>query len=368
MTDSPRMLRTALFLLALLVATAAVPVSARVPSGMPVEHGLGIAIHSMRQLATDSHDNKKHKRTTRPKRGLPIDLGKDGRLTMLLLGSDFRPDIGGERTDVMMVATIDPTTGKAAVISIPRDMANVPLASGGTSGTMRVNSIYYLRYRRSSLKHGRIDKKALDKLTRDIGVFLGTEIDYWAYTRFDSFTSLINTLGGVKVDIKEPVLDSSYHHGRSRGVWFPKQDGYKLRGDPQCKPRPKKCRSALVYARSRKGSHGRGANSDYTRSERQQQLILAGVRQVIEEYGSGLQMLGLMMGVRKHIETNMPTTSEAAGQLFALLSKVKLPKSDMIVLSPGTFATEGPGFAIQPNVANVRKWVDKKFYKVKPRS
>ncbi len=52
------------------------------------------------------------------------------------------------------------------------------------------------------------------------------------------------------------MLDSSYHHGASRGIWFPAQDDYKLKGDPKCKPKPRKCHSALVYVRSRKGTHG----------------------------------------------------------------------------------------------------------------
>ena len=42
--------------------------------------------------------------------------------------------MGGERLDVVMVATIDPTTGDAAVVSIPRDMAGIPLAGGDPKG------------------------------------------------------------------------------------------------------------------------------------------------------------------------------------------------------------------------------------------
>ena len=345
-----------------------VPATATAPVGLPLEGGLGIAIDSMRQLATDSRDNKTQKRTTRPKPGLPIDLGKDGRLTMLLIGSDWRPKAGGERTDVMMVATIDPTNGRSAIVSIPRDMAFIPLAGGGTSGATRVNSIYLLRYKRGKLGHADIDRKALDKLTRDIARFLGTEIDHWAFTRFADFSSLINTLGGVKVDVDDAVLDSSYHHFRSRGVWFPASDSYRLKGNPKCKPKPKKCRSALVYARSRKGTHGKTFNSDYRRSERQQEIVFAAVRQVLKERGSGLAMLGLMLRVRPQIETSMPTTSEAAAQLYHLLSKARLSKADMVVFEPGPYASAAAGSAIQPNVKNVRKWVDKTFYNVNKRN
>ena len=57
-------------------------------------------------------------------------LGSDGRLTVLLLGSDERKGIVGERTDAIIVATVDPASGKVAMVSLPRDTVNVPIAPG----------------------------------------------------------------------------------------------------------------------------------------------------------------------------------------------------------------------------------------------
>jgi anionic cell wall polymer biosynthesis LytR-Cps2A-Psr (LCP) family protein len=340
------------------------PATAMAPGQVHLEDGLTRAIDVMNHLATDSRHNKKQKRTTRPRKGLPVKLGRDGRLTVLLLGSDWRPEAGGERTDVIMVATIDPLTKRAAVVSIPRDMSDVPLAGGGTSGSLRVNGIYYIRYRDPSLPHAAVDKAAMKRFSKDIATFLGTEIDYWAMVRFGTFANVINQLGGIRVDVEEEVLDTSYHHGASRGVWFPQEDGYRLKGDPKCKPKPRKCRSALVYARSRKGTMGSRYNSDYTRAERQQDIVLAGVRKVLDEWGSGLPLLGLLGGVRQHVETNLPTTVEAAAQLYALLDGVRLPESNARVLSPPTWAVSAPSYAIRPKVSDIRAWVDKAFYKV----
>ncbi len=60
------------------------------------------------------------------------DLGQ-GRLTVLLLGSDKfnsscnnRGDLGGERTDTIMFATINPQTGRVALASLPRDTIQLP--------------------------------------------------------------------------------------------------------------------------------------------------------------------------------------------------------------------------------------------------
>lgn len=361
--------RIAVALLVLLLVAASSPAAAVAPAVVQAEDGLGVAIDAMRQLATDTRNNKQKKRdkqkTTRPKKGLPIKLGKDGRLTVLLAGSDWRPDIRGERLDVVMVATIDPRSGKAALVSIPRDTAGIPLAGGGNSGGMRVNSLYFLRYRKPDLPHAAVDRKAMRRFSNDIATFLGTEIDYWAMTRFATFANLINSLGGVRVDIDDEVLDPSYHHNRTRGVWFPEKDGYRLRGDPDCKPKPRKCRSALVYVRSRKGTHGDGYNSDWTRAERQQELVRAAVKQVVERDGSGIRLLGRLLQVRDKVETNIPKTAEAAGQLFALVHDMKLPRSNMKVLAPAKWSGLAADGTTRPNLGAIRRWVDRHFYKVK---
>ena len=356
-------LAAALWLTGLLLVTA-MPTTAFGPPAAPVEVGLPKALDVMHHILDDG---SRRKRDSRPRPGLPIDLGKDGRLTVLLIGSDWRKTAGGERTDVMMVATIDPTTGLAAVASIPRDMERIPKANGGTSGTTRVNSIYFIDYRDSKLAPQRVDSTALTRLTRDIAAFMGTEIDYWAFIRFGDFAGLINKLDGIRVDVEEAVLDTSYHHGASHGIWFPKGSDYRLKGDPKCKPKPRKCRSALVYARSRKGTMGNRANSDYTRSERQQQIVLEGVKRAVDHFGPGIALLGLLHSVRGHVETNIPKTPEAAAQLYGILKDVRLPRSNMKVFAPGTWASSAPAYAIRPNVSAIRSWVDKTFYRVRDR-
>lgn len=358
-------IRASVMLLVMLMLVSVLPTTAAPPTGVQDEHGLRIAIDSMRQLATDSRNNHKKKSTTKPRKGQPINLGKDGRLTVLLIGSDWRPKAGGERLDVVMVATIDPETGEAAVVSIPRDMGGIPFAGGGSSGGMRVNAIYYIRYRNSSLGHAKIDRKALGRFSKDIGKFLGTEIDYWAMTRFATFSNLINALGGVRVEVAESVLDTSYHHGRSRGVWFPKSDNYKLLGNPKCKPKPKKCRSALVYARSRHGTSGGSFNSDYKRAARQQDMVRSAVKNLLEDDGAGIRLLGALLNVRDKIDTNIPKTVAAAGQLYALLQDMKLPKSKMKVFGPSTWAGQAADGTTRPNLRAIRRFVDRNFYKVK---
>lgn len=351
--------------LVLLMLVGVLPAAALGPLPTPDERGLRTALDAMRQLATQTRSPGRGDATARPRRGSPIQMGKDGRLTVLLIGSDWRRDSGGERFDVLIVATIDPQSGEAAMVSIPRDMGGIPFAGGGSSGGMRVNSIYWIRYRDAKLPHARVDRKAVKRFSRDIGALLGTEIDYWALTRFVPFANLIDRLGGVRVDVREAVLDSSYHHHDSRGVWFPRQRDYQLRGDPKCRPKPKRCRSALVYARSRKGTMGERLNDDYRRSERQQALIRAVVRR-LEQQGSGLRLLGTLLLVRDLVETDMPKTPAAAAQLYAIASRMRLPAANQKVLAPGTWAGTASDGTIRPNLPRIRRWVDAHFGRVRP--
>src|ERR1700730_6982117 len=68
-------------------------------------------------------------------------LGTDGRLTILLLGSDYRPAHPGNRTDAIMVVSVDPVSGAAAAFSIPRDAVEFPLPGGGRFNE-KVNALY----------------------------------------------------------------------------------------------------------------------------------------------------------------------------------------------------------------------------------
>ena len=163
---------------------------------------------------------------------------------------------------------------------------------------------------------GHYDVSDAERVTEAFKIILSKCRIFRSFTRFATFSSLINSLGGLRVDIREEVRDSSYHHKDSRGIYFPAKDDYKLKGDPACKPYPKKCRSALVYARSRKGTQGNEYNSDWKRAERQQEMVRAAVKNIIDD-GAGIELVGRLLRVRDKVDTNIPKTVEAAGQLYA---------------------------------------------------
>ena len=60
-----------------------------------------------------------------------LNAGSDGRLTILLVGSDWRVRLSGtgERTDSIMVMTIN-NSHQISAVSLPRDVGNVPIGPG----------------------------------------------------------------------------------------------------------------------------------------------------------------------------------------------------------------------------------------------
>lgn len=299
----------------------------------------------------------------------PISYGSDGRLTLLLLGSDWRPDFYGERMDVVMVMTIDPVTRRVAVASIPRDTVFIPRAKangGGTSKTNRINALYSIYYRKSGLKHARVDVDGLVRFEADVAKLLATEIDYVAMVRFSGLTDLLTQVGGVNVSIANAIKDTFYkapgEYGNVRGVYFPKSSSWHLNGQVNCKPFPKTCHNGLAYARSRHGFVGTGYNSDFQRARRQQFLVKAGADKVVQ-LGTG-NLPSLVSFVHSRVFTNLPRSLDAATQLYNLVDGAHLATGDTVVFSPNKWATDDattPIYTFRPKLSAVRTWINQHF-------
>jgi LCP family protein required for cell wall assembly len=283
-----------------------------------------------------------------------INYGSDGRLTVLLLGSDYRPGKGGDRTDVIMVVTINPRTREAAALSIPRDVARVPLPGGGTFSD-RINALLKYYRRQNGLKGPVSMKLALPKVQAAIAYILRIQIDYYALIRFDGVEELVDEVGGVTVRIDKAWFDPKHPPTDPPGSYFPQSTAWQLYGasTPQCRGwyrnGPNKgqpgyyCHRALVFARSRKGS----GNNDFVRAARQQRLVEATVKKVLAR-GRGSNLSALVQAGEEqvdelHLWTNIPLTGGNALAFYDLLSGFKLTRT--VVLKPTTYAQKIPGTA-----------------------
>jgi anionic cell wall polymer biosynthesis LytR-Cps2A-Psr (LCP) family protein len=292
-----------------------------------------------------------------------ISYGADGRFTILLLGSDWRVHNGGERTDILLVMTIDPTTKRVAAASIPRDTVYFPLHGGGSSGTNRVNAIYELYYRKAGLAHAKVSVPGLQKLKQDVAKALGTEIDYVAMFRFKGFAKLLDKIGGVHVRIGAAIRDSYYNApGKGRGIYFPKSSSWRLKGTPSCRPYPRKCHNGLAYARSRHGTVGNKYNSDFQRERRQQPMAVAGALKIVSNGTTALA--DLLAATKGRVFTDLPHTLSAATTLYNLVSGAHLAKADQAVLGPNKFATAAardPIYTFELRRKVVRAWINAHF-------
>jgi LCP family protein required for cell wall assembly len=260
-------------------------------------------------------------------------VGRDGRLTVLLLGSDRRRNIAGERTDAIIVASVDPDSGRLALVSLPRDTVNVPTAPGRVYGE-RINALFF------TLQAGKGKRKAaLDKLRDTLAYAFETEIDYYALVDFEGLVRLVQTIGGVTVKLDQPLIDPTMHIGK-RGLRL-KAGSQRLDGQ-----------HALAFTRSRHTS------SDYDRSRRQHHVLGGAVERVL---GGGAGLLpALVTTVRKHVVTDLPI--RAAPALLELAGDVDLAKVRSIVLEPPRWTRQvAGGYTIAPRVIEIQKLFDRLF-------
>lgn len=191
------------------------------------------------------------------------------RVTILLLASDAGPDRTGARTDSMVAASIDTRSGAVTLLSLPRNLQEVPMPPGPLREAWPngfpdlLNGVYEFVSERPSILAGYKDRGA-EAIKRTVAYILGIPIDYYAMADLAGFEQFVNALGGVTVTIKErlPIGGLLADGTRVRPTGYLEPGTRKLRGS-----------DALWYARSRRDS------TDYDRMLRQRCLIGAMVRQ-----------------------------------------------------------------------------------------
>ncbi len=196
------------------------------------------------------------------------DILSGPRINILLLGSDtdqkFTNADGSHnylaQSDI--VVTIDPATKTVGMLSIPRDFwINVP-----GSGMHKLDEAYSLGGPAIGTGAYSPGGVALSRLTifQDFGI----PINYYAWVGLDGFVKVIDTVGGVDVDVLHPITDDNYPDdvGNNTGDLYAYKRLYISPG-PQHLSGPE----ALEYVRSRHAD----LVGDFGRSARQQQVLSA---------------------------------------------------------------------------------------------
>jgi len=183
-----------------------------------------------------------------------LSSGGGGRTNLLLLGIDRRGGTGwAYRTDTIMVATLDPDTRAAGILSIPRDL-QLPIPGHGED---RINTANVY----GSLSGEPEGGPAL--LASTIESSFGIPVDGYLMVDFGAFVEIVDTLGGIEVDVPKALHDTRYPDPKPGDPYAYKTIHFEPGLQQMDGTR------ALEYARSRMST------SDFDRAKRQQQVVLA---------------------------------------------------------------------------------------------
>jgi len=247
---------------------------------------------------------------------------KPGRVNILLLGVDDRSSKNrNERTDTIIFVSIDSNLKKVVMVSIPRDTrVNIP-----GHGWNKINSAHVF---------GGID------LTKQVvSELLGKPIDYYVLVNFEDFKKVIDTLGGVTIDVEKNM----YHPDRKHP-----QYSINLRKGVQHLDG----RTALMYVRFRSDALG-----DISRTQRQQKFLKAFAEQALQP-GTILKLPQLVPQVLQMVETDM-----SAKDIMSLLAFSRDLSKDNIITQtiPGYFYNLNGISYWQADTEEAKKLVDLLF-------
>jgi LCP family protein required for cell wall assembly len=131
-------------------------------------------------------------------------LGQESdRYTFLVLGLDTREENADQRSDIIMISRVDPSSNTVRTLSIPRDLyLEIP-----GYGMDKINAAY----QRGLASSPELDWEVAAGLTADtIAHNFGVTIDGVALTDMNRFPAIIDAVGGVDVDNPYAVDDPTW--------------------------------------------------------------------------------------------------------------------------------------------------------------
>ena len=251
--------------------------------------------------------------------------GNSAAFTMLIVGSDSRaaltgPDnqqfggaanVGGQRSDTILVARVVPATKQIMLMSIPRDLwVNIP-----GQGMQRINTAF---------------GSGPDLLVKTIETDLGIPINHYVEVNFDSFREISNAVGGIKVYFPTPAKDDYSL------LSIPTPGCYSLKGD-----------QALAFVRARhyeyyqNGSWHFEALSDLARVQRQQVFVKRLLKKAETEYTNPIAINDIIAGLVKNLTVDSTFSTSLMLDLARDFSSINAAAIPSLTMPNYPFVTAG---------------------------
>ncbi len=239
------------------------------------------------------------------------DPGLGERINVLVLGIDKTPWRTATLTDTMLVVSVDPTGAGVSMVSLPRDLVDVPLGEDDTFHAKLNSLMSYADRHPDAFPEG-----GIRTLEDAVGDLLGIRIHYYALMDFVGFVKMVDALGGVDIDVAHGFFDPEYDgYGFTKMGWGVEPGPHHFKGY-----------EALAYARARKGA----TETDFKRQARQQEILLA-LRDRALEGGSLLFHLPELLGaVGEYVRTDIPPSR--LPELAALAEEIDSSRIVRIVI------------------------------------
>lgn len=191
---------------------------------------------------------------------------EDGSYYVGIFGSDARKGETASRSDVTMLARIDPDDGVVDLVSVPRDT----MIDMGEHGTQKINAAYAFGGPSQAVK--------------TLSAFAGVPITHYVEVHFDELKDVVNELGGIQVNVPEGFYSDT------SGLTIEKGE-QTLDGD-----------QALAFARERHAVSG----GDFSRAQAQRMIIEAIVEKILA--ASPTDIPGIVESLARCVTTDYSVT------------------------------------------------------------
>lgn len=255
-----------------------------------------------------------------------------GRYNILLLGSDSGKGRTGVRPDSMTIASVDAKTGRTVLISLPRNLENAPFPK---SSPMRkvypygfncgseclLNAVHTYASNRQDL-YPNSEDPGMDAQVDAIEGVSGLKINYYIMINMKGFSSLVNAVGGVTVNVQSRI--AMFGHDDAWKNTYIEPGVQKLDGN-----------QALWFGRSRVQS------DDYARMARQKCLMSAMLHELSPQTVL-FNATKILTSGKQLLSSTIPQSE--LGQFADLALKSRSGKIGTVSLVPPEVDTVNPDF------------------------